>query len=115
MGAIIGLIAMPLSWQKAGGIVLEVRTAWGFAGPGWLMFAACVLMLALIVLPYTTRTRQLLLDRAGTYLLLLLIALGGLLAAIVDLIGGEEEYSLAPPDGPRPPCSVPGLLLASTR
>ena len=106
IGAIIGLVAMPLSWQKAGGIVLEVRTAWGFAGPGWFMFAACVLMLALIVLPYTTRTRQLLLDRAGAYLLLLLIALGGLAAAIFELIGGEEEYSLAPPD-------APGLWLAT--
>ena len=113
IGAIIGIVAMPLSWQKAGGVVLEVRTAWGFAGPGWIMFAASVLMLALMLLPYTTRTRQLAIDRTGAYVLLLLLAVGGLAAAIFDLFGGDEEYSLALPDAPGLWLAVAGMAIVT--
>jgi hypothetical protein len=105
IGAILGIASMPLSWQKAGGVVLEVRTAWGFAGPGWMMFMASVAMLALILLPYTTKTRRLALDRPLSYLLLLVVALVGLGSAIVGLVGGEEAYGLSPLD-------APGLWLA---
>jgi len=98
IGAVLGIVSMPLSWQKAGGVVLEVHTAWGFSGPGWFMFLACVLMLVTILLPYTTRTGQLGIDRPLAYLLLLLVGAGGLLAAILDLIGGEQAYSLTPLD-----------------
>ncbi len=105
IGAVLGIISMPLSWQKAGGVVLEVRTAWGFSGPGWIMFVASVLMLVLILLPYTTRTGRLAIDRGLAYLVLLLIGVAGLLAAILGLIGGEQAYSLTPLD-------APGLWLA---
>ncbi len=105
VGAILGIISMPLSWQRAGGVVLEVRTAWGFAGPGSAMFVAAVLMLALMLLPYTTRTRRLAIDRPLSYLILLLVALASLVAAVVGLVGGEEAYSLTPLD-------APGLWLA---
>lgn len=113
IGAMGGIISMPLSWQKAGGVVLEVRTAWGFAGPGWVMFLASVLMLALILLPYTTRTRHLAIDRAAAYLVLLLIALGGLGAAILDLIGGAEEYSLRLTDAPGLWLAIGGMAIAT--
>ena len=105
IGAVLGILSMPLSWQKAGGIVLPVSTDWGFSGTGVAMFLACVLMLALIVLPYTTKTGQAALDRASVYLGLLIVAIGGLGLAIIDLIGGVEEYSLTPMD-------APGLWLA---
>ena len=98
IGAVLGIVSMPLSWQKAGGVVLEVRTAWGFAGPGWFMFLACVLMLVVMLLPYTTKTGQSILDHALSYLLLLLVGVGGLVAAALDLIGGEQAYSLTPLD-----------------
>ncbi|HSM34535.1 MAG TPA: hypothetical protein VK987_10650 [Anaerolineae bacterium] len=113
IGAIIGILSMPLSWQKAGGVVLEVRTAWGFAGPGWLMFMAAVLMLALILLPYTSRTRQMAIDRAGAYLALLLIALGGLGAAVLELVGGSEAYSLTPLDAPGLWLAIVGMAIAA--
>lgn len=105
VGAVLAVISMPLSWQKAGGIVLEVRTAWGFAGSGSIMFAAAVLMLAVILLPYTTRTRQVAIDRPIVYVALLAVGAAGLGLAILDLLGGEEDYSLAPLD-------APGLWLA---
>ena len=44
IGAVLAIISMPLAWQKAGGIVLDVTTDWGFSGSGLLMFVAAVLM-----------------------------------------------------------------------
>jgi len=105
IGAVLAIISMPLSWLKAGGIVLPVSTDWGFSGAGVAMFLAAVLMLALILLPFTTETRQSALDRPVVYLALLVVALGGLAVAVIDLIGGDAQYSLTPFD-------APGLWLA---
>ncbi len=105
IGAVLAIISMPLSWQKAGGIVLPVSTDWGFSGTGVLMFIAAVLMLALIVLPFTTETRRVALDRPVVYLALLVMGIAGLALAAIDLVGGEAQYSLTPLD-------APGLWLA---
>lgn len=105
IGAVLAIISMPLSWLKAGGIVLPVSTDWGFSGAGVAMFLAAVLMLALILLPFTTETRRAVLDRPVVYLALLVVALGGLAVAVIDLIGGDAQYSLTPFD-------APGLWLA---
>ena len=105
IGAVLAIISMPLAWQKAGGIVLDVETDWGFSGIGLLMFMAAVAMLALIVLPYATETRQVALDRPLTYAVLLVLGIAGLALAVADLFGGEADYSLAPLD-------APGLWLA---
>ncbi len=113
IGAIVAIVAMPLSWQKAGGVVLEVRTAWGFAGPGWIMFVAAVLMLVSILLPYTTKSRQLAIDRTASYVVLLLVGVSGLLGAAVDLIGGEEEYSLTPLDAPGLWLAIAGMVIVT--
>lgn len=113
IGAVLGIVSMPLSWQKAGGIVLEVRTAWGFAGSGWIMFVAAVAMLALIVLPYTTRTRRVAVDRAVAYLALLAVGIVGLAAAVLDLVGGAEEYSLTPLDAPGLWLAIVGMAIAT--
>ncbi len=113
IGAIVAIFAMPLSWQKAGGVVLEVRTAWGFAGPGWIMFVAAVLMLVSILLPYTTKSRQLAIDRAPSYVVLLLVGVSGLLAAAIDLVGGEEEYSLTPLDAPGLWLAIVGMVIVT--
>jgi len=96
---------MPLSWQKAGGVVLPVSTDWGFSGSGVLMFLAAVLMLALIVVPFTTETRRFVLDRPAVFAALLVVGIAGLVMALRDLMGGDEEYSLTPLD-------APGLWLA---
>ncbi len=113
IGAIVAIVAMPLSWQKAGGVVLEVRTAWGFAGPGWIMFVAAMLMLLTILLPYTTKSRQLAVDRGPTYVVLLLVGVLGFLAAAIDLIGGEEEYSLTPLDAPGLWLAIAGMVIVT--
>lgn len=105
VGALLALISVPLAWRKAGGIVLDVSTDWGFDGGGLVMFVAAALMLILVLLPFTTETRQLALDRPLVYAALLAVGVAGLLLAVVDVVGGEEEYSLMPLD-------APGLWLA---
>ena len=113
IGAVLAIISMPLAWQTAGGIVLPVSTDWGFSGTVVLMFIAAVLMLALIVLPFTTETRQVALDRPVVFLALLAIGIGGLAVAIIDLVGGEEQYSLTPLDAPGLWLAVVGMAMAS--
>ena len=113
IGAVLGIISMPLSWQKAGGLVLPVQTEWGFSGSGVVMFVAAVLMLALIVLPFTTETRQVSLDRPAVYAALLVAAIGGLAVAVIDLIGGEAQYSLTPLDAPGLWLAIIGMAIAT--
>ena len=105
IGAVLALISVPLAWRKAGGIVLDVSTDWGFNGGGLIMFVAAALMLILVVLPFTTETRQVALDRPLVYAGLLVVAVGGLVLAVSDLMGGDADYSLTPLD-------APGLWLA---
>jgi hypothetical protein len=113
IGAVLAIISMPLAWQTAGGIVLPVSTDWGFSGTGVVMFVAAVLMLALIVLPFTTETRQVALDRPAAFVVLLVVGIGGLAVAIIDLVGGEERYSLTPLDAPGLWLAIVGMALAT--
>ena len=113
IGAVLGIISMPLSWQKAGGIVLPVSTDWGFAGAGVAMFTASIAMLAIIVLPYTTRTRRVAIDRPIVYLGLVAVGVGSLGVAIINLIDGDEAYSLTPLDAPGLWLAVVGMALAT--
>ena len=113
IGAILAIISMPLAWQTAGGIVLPVSTDWGFSGSGVVMFSMAVLMLARIVLPFTTETRQVGLDRPLTFLALLVVGIGGLVLAVIDLVGGEEQYSLTPLDAPGLWLAIAGMAIAT--
>ena len=105
IGAVLTIVGMPLPWLKVGGAVLPAQTASGFEGAGVLPFLAAVAMLALIVLPYTTRTHESALDRPVAYLALLLLGLGGLAVEAMAILGTEGAALL--------PTDVPGLWLAS--
>jgi hypothetical protein len=113
IGATLAIISMPLAWQTAGGIVLPVSTDWGFSGSGVVMFIMAVLMLALVVLPFTTETRQVGIDRPVTFLVLLVVGIGGLALAVIDLVGGEEQYSLTPLDAPGLWLAIAGMAIAT--
>jgi hypothetical protein len=113
IGAVMGILSMPLSWQKAGGVVLPVSTDWGLSGAGVFMFLAAVLMLALIVLPYTTKTHEFVLDRPVVYLVLLLAGIGGLAVAVANLIGGDAQYSLTPLDAPGLWLAIAGMAVTT--
>jgi hypothetical protein len=112
IGAILSIIAMPLPWLTVGGIVLSERTANGFEGSGVVMFLASVGMLALIVLPYTTKTRRLAIDRPVAYLALLLIALAGLGIEAIDLFSTDGN-SLMPLDAPGLWLAIAGMAIAT--
>ena len=103
-GAILTILSMPLAWLKVGGVVLSAETASGFDGAGVLVFLACLAMLAVIVLPYTTKSRQVRFDRPIVYVALWFVAMGGMLSVIATLLGTEGS-SLTPLD-------APGLWLA---
>lgn len=105
IGAVLTIVGMPLPWLKVGGVVLPAQTASGFEGAGVSTFLAAVAMLALLVLPYTTRTRQSALDRPVVYLALLLVGLGGLAVEALAIVGTEGAALL--------PTDVPGLWLTS--
>ncbi|MFV2062437.1 MAG: hypothetical protein ACC726_02855 [Chloroflexota bacterium] len=104
IGSTVAIIGLPLPWLKVGGVVLSAQTASGFEGGGVLVFLASVAMLALIVLPFTTRSGRASFDRPVAYLGLLAMGLTGLGMAVLNLLG-TEGVSL-------PPTDVPGIWLA---
>ena len=112
IGSILAIIGMPLPWLTVGGIVLSRETANGFEGAGVITFLASVSMLALIVLPYTTRTREFRLDRPVTYLALVVLGIGGLAVELIELLGDLESYSLMPLDAPGLWLAMIGMALA---
>jgi hypothetical protein len=103
IGAIIAIIGVFLDWSTVGGEVLPPVTTTGFEGAGVLVFLASVAMLAVIVLPYASRTGHSSLDRYVTYLALLVIAAASLL---VEVLGFWNAEQLGFPD------RAPGLWLS---
>lgn len=112
IGAAIAIIGVPLPWLKVGGVVLSAQTASGFEGAGVLVFLASVGMLALIVLPFTTRSGRASLDRPAVYLGLLLIGLVGLGLSVIDMLG-TEGASASPSDVPGIWLAAAGMILAA--
>lgn len=104
IGAVLGIAGMPLPWFTVGGEVLTAYSQNGFQGAGVLVFLASVGMLALVVLPYTTRTGQASIERTATYVGLLLVGLAGL---GIEIVGAWNESRLGLPD------RALGLWLAS--
>jgi hypothetical protein len=104
VGAILVILSMPLAWLKVGGVVLTSETTDGFRGAGVLAFVACLVMLALIVLPYTTRSRRSALDRPLAYLAFWLVMVGALVIEVVRVVNTEGS-GITPVD-------APGLWLA---
>jgi hypothetical protein len=104
VGAILVILSMPLAWLKVGGVVLTSETADGFQGAGVVAFVACLVMLALIVLPYTTRSRRSALDRPLAYLACWLVAVVALVTEVVRVVNTEGSGVT--------PGEAPGLWLA---
>jgi hypothetical protein len=86
---------MPLPWFTVGGVVLPAFSENGFQGAGVLVFLASVGMLAVIVLPYTTKSRDVSIERPATYAGLLFLGLAGL---FIEIVGSWNEGRLGGPD-----------------
>jgi hypothetical protein len=109
LGSILVICSIPLAWLRAGGTILEVSDSTGMGGglPILGMFVSAVLMLAVMIVPFTTRSGSFGLDRGTTYVVLLAISLLGLVSKLLELLRTEGSVSLAPLD-------APGLWLALT-
>jgi len=115
LGTVLAITAIPLPWLKAGGTVLEVEAWTGVGGgvPVLAMFVSCVAMLAIMLIPFTTRTRTFWLDRGTTYLVLLIVGVAGLVTKVVELVGTEGSISLGPLDTPGLWLAIAGYALAT--
>jgi hypothetical protein len=114
-GAVLTIASIPLAWLKAGGTVLEATTPTGAEGGVlvFLLFLAAVAMLALMVVPYATRSGSFRLDRPVSYSVLLTVGVVALGAKIVELVGTGGSSSLAPGDAPGLWLAIAGMALAA--
>ena len=95
IGAVIAIIGLPFPWFTVGGEVLTAYSQNGFQGAGVLMFLSAVGLLALVVLPYTSKTGRSSIERPAAYLTLLLVGLTGL---VLEVLGALNESRLGMPD-----------------
>jgi hypothetical protein len=109
---VVVIIGMPLPWLKVGGLVLSAQTDNGFEGAAVVTFLAAVAMLALIVLPYTTKSRRVGIDRTASYLGLVVVGIAALGVELIDLVGTEGS-SLGPLDAPGLWLGLAGMAIAS--
>jgi hypothetical protein len=107
LGAVLVIASVPLPWLRAGGTVLEPAVASGQGGglPVLALFVSSVAALALMLVPFVTRSGAFRLDRPSSYAALVTIGVLGLAARLLELLGTQGSVSLAPLD-------VPGLWLA---
>lgn len=115
LGSVLVIASIPLAWLRAGGTILEV-SAWTGQGGGLpilAMFVSAVLMLAVMIVPFTTRSGTFGLDRGTTYVVLLAIGLVGLASKVVELLRTEGSVSFAPLDAPGLWLAVTGMGLAT--
>ena len=88
IGCVLALIGMALPWVTIGGQGdgLPKITANGFDGAGILVFVAAILMLALLTLPYASKTGSSALDRPVSYLALTVVGVVGLVLEVATLV-----------------------------
>jgi hypothetical protein len=104
IGAIVTLVGVALPWVTVGdGLYLTTITNNGFSGAGILDFVSGICLLALLTLPYASKTGTSNLDRPMSYLVLAGIGVAGLIIEVVTYFG---QGVLGFPD------RAPGLWLA---
>jgi hypothetical protein len=111
-GAILALAGAPLAWYTIGGEVLPAIQGHGLDGAGILVFLAAVGLLAVLALPYASRSGLSSFDRGLVYLGLVALGVVGLLIAIVESPEGAALAQRLPDRAPGLWLSAVGLLLA---
>ncbi len=108
LSAVVLLVACVLPWYTAGGDVagIPARSIDAFQGAGILVFLVALATLALVALPYAVGDRPTAVDRAVSYLLLLLVAIVGVVLRLLDVLTGDLLV-----DGLRPD-RAPGFWIA---
>jgi hypothetical protein len=115
LGSVLVIGSIPLAWLRAGGTILEVSDSTGLGGGAAIlaMFVAAVAMLAIMIVPFTTRSGTFWLDRGATYVVLLAVGLLGLASKVLELLRTEGSVSLAPLDAPGLWLAVAGMALVA--
>jgi hypothetical protein len=113
IGSVLALIGMALPWVTVGGQAdgLPQVTANGFDGAGILVFVAAILMLALLTLPYASKTGSSALDRPASYLALTVIGFAGLVLEVATLV--SQSHFGFPDRAPGMWISAAGLAIAA--
>ena len=112
IGSVLALIGMALPWVTVGGQGdgLPQITANGFDGAGILVFVAGILMLALLTLPYASKTGTSALDRPASYLALTVLGFAGLVLEVATLV--NQGHFGFPDRAPGLWISAAGLTIA---
>jgi quinol-cytochrome oxidoreductase complex cytochrome b subunit len=89
VGSVIALVGMALPWVTVGGGIsgLPVIAQNGFDGAGILVFVASILLLALLTLPYASKTGTSSLDRPWSYVGLAGLGVIGLIVQVAGFFG----------------------------
>ena len=103
VGAVVALVAMALPWLTVGDNYLTPVQQNGFAAAGILVFVSAIGLLALLILPYASRTGTSSLDRPLSYVVLAGIGVVGL---AIQIVLQFNNHQLGLPD------RAPGLWLA---
>jgi hypothetical protein len=101
-GAVAAVVGCFGAWWTLGGTVTARISGNAFDGVGALTFVAAVLLIALVLLPYATRSGESVLDRKLTYVLLAALGVGAFGLRVVEI----HEFA-----GIGMPQHVPGLWI----
>jgi hypothetical protein len=102
LGAIVTLAGTVPPWWTVGGTVTPAYSGNAFEGTGILVFLAAIMLLSLIVLPFTRLDGHAGLDRPASYVLLTVLGIGGFALRALE-INGMDALGL--------PNRAPGLWL----
>jgi hypothetical protein len=101
-GAVVALVGMPLAWWTVPRANAPALTGAGFDGIGIFVFLSALALLALLVLPFASRSGDSALDRPGVYALMAAIGIGSFVFRV---------YQISQFGGLGLPADVPGLWL----
>jgi hypothetical protein len=85
IGALLVLVAIPLTWWRVGGSPALAASGNGLSGAGIVIILAAVLILALVVLPYAGGDRPQALDRPASFVVVAAVAVIGLGTVVLQL------------------------------
>jgi hypothetical protein len=88
-GALVILAGSFLPWYTVGGEALPAESGNAFEGAGIVVFVAAVLVLALVLLPYASGDQPLAIDRAASFLVLLVAGVAGIAIRAYQLFADD--------------------------
>ena len=96
-GALLTVVGCFMPWWSVGGTVTDQHTGDAFDSVlGMVVFATALAIVAVMVLPYASRSRYSPLDRRAVYVLLLIAAVGAFAVRLVQ-IGAPDFGGLGLP------------------